>query len=188
MKKKRRFGGDDELNITSMMDMMTIILVFLLKSIGSSEVEVRTSDNLKLPYSTNKAPPMLTVSVVVQKDSILVDGKEVANVQSETNPNVPNVRSYFVDGSEKTGLSINKLFDELNDKKEIQVSREIEGFGNVLKFKSVSFQYSNDIETLTDINPNKFLIMKIFFFILFQWNIITKKIIMIKNIKITNDK
>ena len=74
MKKKRRFGGDDELNITSMMDMMTIILVFLLKSVGSSEVEVRTSDNLKLPYSTNKAPPVLTVSVVVQKDAILVDG------------------------------------------------------------------------------------------------------------------
>ena len=44
MKKTRRLGADDELNITSMMDMMTIILVFLLKSVGASEVEVRTSD------------------------------------------------------------------------------------------------------------------------------------------------
>ena len=145
MKKKRRFGGDDELNITSMMDMMTIILVFLLKSIGSSEVEVRTSDNLKLPYSTNKAPPMLTVSVVVQKDSILVDGKEVANVQSETNPNVPNVRSYFVDGSEKTGLSINKLFDELNDKKEVSKVLESKTKGQIKFDGKMVLQFDQNI-------------------------------------------
>ena len=50
---KKRDEVDGELNITSMMDMMTIILVFLLKSVGSSEVEVRTSDTLKLPYTTS---------------------------------------------------------------------------------------------------------------------------------------
>ena len=145
MKKKRRFGGDDELNITSMMDMMTIILVFLLKSVGSSEVEVRTSDNLKLPYSTNKAPPVLTVSVVVQKDAILVDGKEVAGVSSETNPNIPNVRSYFVDGSEKTGLSINKLFDELNDKKEVSKILENKTKGQIKFDGKMVLQFDQNI-------------------------------------------
>ena len=145
MKKKRRFGGDDELNITSMMDMMTIILVFLLKSVGSSEVEVRTSDNLKLPYSTNKAPPILTVSVVVQKDAILVDGKEVAGVSSETNPNIPNVRDYFVDGSEKTGLSINKLFDELNDKKEVSKILETKTKGQIKFDGKMVLQFDQNI-------------------------------------------
>ena len=145
MKKKRRFGGDDELNITSMMDMMTIILVFLLKSVGSSEVEVRTSDNLKLPYSTNKAPPVLTVSVVVQKDAILVDGKEVAGVSSETNPNIPNVRNYFVDGSEKTGLSINKLFDELNDKKEVSKILETKTKGQIKFDGKMVLQFDQNI-------------------------------------------
>ena len=145
MKKKRRFGGDDELNITSMMDMMTIILVFLLKSVGSSEVEVRTSDNLKLPYSTNKAPPVLTVSVVVQKDAILVDGKEVAGVSSETNPNIPNVRNYFVDGSEKTGLSINKLFDELNDKKEVSKILETKTTGQIKFDGKMVLQFDQNI-------------------------------------------
>tara|TARA_B100000683_G_C12429598_1_gene531189 strand:+ start:661 stop:1179 length:519 start_codon:yes stop_codon:yes gene_type:complete len=145
MKKKRRFGGDDELNITSMMDMMTIILVFLLKSVGSSEVEVRTSDNLKLPYSTNKAPPVLTVSVVVQKDAILVDGKEVAGVSSETNPNIPNVRNYFVDGSEKTGLSINKLFDELNDKKEVSKILENKTKGQIKFDGKMVLQFDQNI-------------------------------------------
>ena len=120
MKKKRRFGGDDELNITSMMDMMTIILVFLLKSVGASEVEVKSNENMKLPYSTNKSPPSkVTVNVMVQKDVIIVEPKTIVDVSSEIDPNMPgNHRTYFVDSSEKTGLSINKLFDELNDRKE----------------------------------------------------------------------
>jgi len=118
MKKTRRMNTDDELNITSMMDMMTIILVFLLKSVGSSEVEVRTSDFLKLPYSTNKAPPVLSVSVVVQQDSILLDGTQVATVMGSSNPNIANVMTFAVPKEEKTGLAINKLFEALNDKRE----------------------------------------------------------------------
>jgi biopolymer transport protein ExbD len=128
MKKTRRMGGDDELNITSMMDMMTIILVFLLKSVGASEVEVRTSDQLKLPYSTNKAPPLLTVSVVVQKDSILVDGAEVASVISE-----------------KTGLSINRLFDELNDKKEVSKVLESKTKGQIKFEGKMVLQFDQNI-------------------------------------------
>lgn len=145
MKKKRRIGVDDELNITSMMDMMTIILVFLLKSIGSSEVEVRTSDQLKIPYSSNKAPPILTVSVVVQKDAILVDGTEVASVKSETNPNLPNTRSYYVDKSDKTGLSINRLFDELNDKKEVSKLLETKTRGQIKFDGKMVLQFDQNI-------------------------------------------
>lgn len=145
MKKTRRMGGDDELNITSMMDMMTIILVFLLKSVGASEVEVRTSDQLKLPYSTNKAPPLLTVSVVVQKDSILVDGSEVASVISETNPNISNVRTYAVPKDEKTGLSINRLFDELNDKKEVSKVLESKTKGQIKFEGKMVLQFDQNI-------------------------------------------
>jgi biopolymer transport protein ExbD len=88
---------------------------------------------------------MLTVSVVVQKDAILVDGKEVANVQSETNPNVPNARSYFVDGSDKTGLSINKLFDELNDKKEVSKVLESKTKGQIKFDGKMVLQFDQNI-------------------------------------------
>ena len=145
MKKKRRIGVDDELNITSMMDMMTIILVFLLKSIGSSEVEVRTSDQLKIPYSSNKAPPLLTVSVVVQRDAILVDGENVASVKSETNPNLPNTRNYYVDKGDKTGLSINRLFDELNDKKEVSKLLETKTKGQIKFDGKMVLQFDQNI-------------------------------------------
>jgi biopolymer transport protein ExbD len=51
MKKARRQEVDTSLNINSMMDMMTIILVFLLKSYSASDVSVAPSDDLTLPFS-----------------------------------------------------------------------------------------------------------------------------------------
>ena len=152
MKKTRRMNTDDELNITSMMDMMTIILVFLLKSVGASEVEVRTSDFLRLPYSANKAPPILSVSVVVQKNQILLDGKEVASVTESANPNLANVRSYAVPAEEKTGLAINKLFEALNDKREKTeaIQSQVKGYKfdgkMVLQFdQNISYSLMRDV-------------------------------------------
>ena len=40
-----------QLNITSMMDMMTIILVFLLKSFGENAITVKPSDKMRLPFN-----------------------------------------------------------------------------------------------------------------------------------------
>ena len=119
MKKTRRMGTDDELNITSMMDMMTIILVFLLKSVGSTEVEVRTSDTLRLPYSNNEKPPILSVSVVVQQDQILVDGSEISPVIFEQHESIPGLRVYDVPSDKRRGLEIFDLYEALNTKKEI---------------------------------------------------------------------
>ena len=59
LKKARRSKPDAGLNITSMMDMMTIILVFLLKSYSTQDISVAPSEDLELPVSTvKKAPEM----------------------------------------------------------------------------------------------------------------------------------
>lgn len=47
----------DFLNITAMLDMMTIILVFLLKNMSSSNAAPPQSDDLKLPVSVLTTPP-----------------------------------------------------------------------------------------------------------------------------------
>ena len=49
--RRRRNPEDVKLNITSMMDMFTIILVFLLKNF-STEGNLTPADNLTLPKST----------------------------------------------------------------------------------------------------------------------------------------
>jgi biopolymer transport protein ExbD len=61
------------LNITAMLDIMTIILVFLLKSLGESSASIPQSDDLRLPASVIKTQPADEgVVVTVSKSQIIV--------------------------------------------------------------------------------------------------------------------
>ena len=63
--KPRRPDMDDNLNITSMMDIFAIILVFLLKSYSTESIAVQPSDQLQLPMSTAVTMPEVSVKVTV---------------------------------------------------------------------------------------------------------------------------
>jgi biopolymer transport protein ExbD len=69
-----------DLNITPMMDMMTIILVFLLKSFSSTSSTITFDQNLKVPSSTTQLKPKEAISVTVTKKVILVEGDGVAPI------------------------------------------------------------------------------------------------------------
>ncbi len=69
-----------DLNITPMMDMMTIILVFLLKSFASSTSNLTFDQNLQPPKSSSLLKPKLAVSVVITKKVILVEGDAIAPI------------------------------------------------------------------------------------------------------------
>jgi biopolymer transport protein ExbD len=70
-KKKKRAEG---LVLTSMMDMFTIILVFLLKSYSAEGSLMTNADNLVLPNSISKKKPKeVNVQVSVTNDMLLVD-------------------------------------------------------------------------------------------------------------------
>jgi len=63
----------DFLNITAMLDLMTIILVFLLKSVGASSASIPQSKDLTLPRSVMQGEPSQEgVVVVISKSQILV--------------------------------------------------------------------------------------------------------------------
>ncbi len=63
----------DFLNITAMLDLMTIILVFLLKSMASSSASIPQSDDLTLPASVMTSEPSEDgVVVIISKTQILV--------------------------------------------------------------------------------------------------------------------
>jgi len=69
-----------DLNITPMMDMMTIILVFLLKTFSGSTSTITFDQNLKVPQSTTQLKPKEAVTVTVTKKVILVEGDGVAPI------------------------------------------------------------------------------------------------------------
>lgn len=90
-RKKRRDreaeGEIKELNITAMMDLMTIILVFLIKSFTSSSITVTASEDVRPPLSTTRIVPKDTIAITVTPKSIMVGDKkkvELANQAVKT--------------------------------------------------------------------------------------------------------
>src|ERR1700691_5961294 len=71
------------LNITAMMDMMTIILVFLLKSLSTSTASIPQSQDLQLPKSILTTEPDSEpegLPVLVSKSQIIVGESVVCPV------------------------------------------------------------------------------------------------------------
>jgi len=85
MKSKVSFINASErpsqkLNITSLMDVLTIILIFLLVNYSSVEQDMQVPDYIKLPKVEAKTLESLkqTLKLVVGKDRIKInDGKEI---------------------------------------------------------------------------------------------------------------
>jgi hypothetical protein len=100
-----------------MMDMMTIILVFLLKSYSTDDISVAASDDLQIPLSSALKTPKLAVNVVVSRKDVVVDGGWVLDldrgVDDETGEEV-----IAVPDGEKRGQLISTLYDVLLEKAE----------------------------------------------------------------------
>jgi biopolymer transport protein ExbD len=91
--------GDVEfLNITAMMDMMTILLVFMLVDFTSKTQNVQLSDQLAIPSSATAVKVAESTSVTITKSSLLVDGEPVAAVKRGA-----------VDAADKQGGDTNSL-------------------------------------------------------------------------------
>ncbi|MBN8467137.1 biopolymer transporter ExbD [Corallococcus exiguus] len=83
-KRKEREAASEvkELNITAMMDMMTIILVFLLKSFASSSAAITASEDVRPPVSSTRATPKDTVAITITPKNIMVGDKEVVRLEN----------------------------------------------------------------------------------------------------------
>ena len=86
-KEIKRRAGEPEinfLNITAMLDMMTIILVFLLKSMSSSSASLPQSADLTMPKSvlTTEASQE-GVAVLISRSQIVVDDNTVCAVPTD---------------------------------------------------------------------------------------------------------
>ena len=68
-----------KMNLTSLMDVFTILVFFLLVNSGSVEV-MEAPKTLTLPESRVEANPRETVVIVVSADQVIVQGKAVAVV------------------------------------------------------------------------------------------------------------
>ena len=68
--------------LTSLVDVMTILLVFLIKSFSVDGNIVTPADNLNLPASTSQQAPTPVTTIAIASNAILADGVALAKVES----------------------------------------------------------------------------------------------------------
>jgi biopolymer transport protein ExbD len=76
---KKRLKLTTKMNLTSLMDVFTILVFFLLVNSGSADT-LETPKEVHLPESNVEAKPRETVVIFVGKEQIVVQGQPVALV------------------------------------------------------------------------------------------------------------
>ena len=108
------------LNIYPMMDMLTILLVYMMAIFAtSSAAAVQESSELRIPYSTSQVEVSEALGVQISRSSVVVDGKPILEL-----------RNGIVDPSLKQGGSsgflitpLYKTLGEIRDRKKRTAQR-----------------------------------------------------------------
>jgi len=77
--------GTFSLRLTSMIDMFTILLVFLLKSFSTEGQIMTVAKDLRLPQSSAQRPPETASVIVVTPQWILLDGARIVETEKVLN-------------------------------------------------------------------------------------------------------
>jgi biopolymer transport protein ExbD len=117
-RKAREAEGEiRELNIVAMMDMMTIILVFLLKSYQASAINVNMSADLTIPQSITQLHPQENITVTVSLKEVAVNDRKVVDVQGGIIP------ARAKEGGRADAFYVGAVYDAL--KKEVDKQKYI---------------------------------------------------------------
>jgi len=108
-RSRKRMTTIQVLALTSMLDILTTILFFLLKNYSYVKTNFTVADDLSLPRSTNRMPPPdSALQLVVTKKSIILDDKELVPIK---NGDVPKEFLY------RDGVTIVRLAQALEQHK-----------------------------------------------------------------------
>ena len=123
------------LNITSMTDMFTIMLVFLLQSFASGEVQIDSVEQLRLPTSNTEKNPVQGVQISISQKELRMGDKLLAQVINNEldREAIDNKDSNF----------IKPLFSESQ-----KINKEFEGKGDV-KLGKILFQADQELPYAT---------------------------------------
>jgi len=89
MSRRKRFelnknhNSTFALNVTSMTDMFTIMLVFLLQSYSTSELQVIPDKGQELPVSNSEANPVQAMEISLTRNELKVKDRVIASLQSD---------------------------------------------------------------------------------------------------------
>ena len=90
---KYKFAMDTGLNLVSLMDIFTIILLFLLFNVSGEEEAITVPDIVRLPVSIATVKPVPATTVYITGYTILLGDKKIANTQDVIKSDDPGIES-----------------------------------------------------------------------------------------------
>ena len=125
----RRTSSGFKIQITSLVDVFVIMLVFLLKSYSTNPVAISVSKDLTLPESTSIVDPKEVINLVVARTGIFVESEKVLDLVDGV------INSKDLDPKDSSNLPILfKVLDEHANKlrKIANVNETVQFDGNIL--------------------------------------------------------
>jgi biopolymer transport protein ExbD len=163
-KARERAGEIKELNIVAMMDMMTIILVFLLKSYQASTLNVNMSADLTIPASTTQLQPQENISITLSMSELAVNDRAVLPLERGVIP------PKYKDGRKVEAFYVGPIYDAL--KKEVDKQKYIAQYNknapfsgriNVVADKKITYRTLMEVlytAGQAELGEYKFMVMK----------------------------
>ncbi|HET6413704.1 MAG TPA: biopolymer transporter ExbD [Anaeromyxobacter sp.] len=126
-RKIREAAGEiKELNIVAMMDMMTILLVFLLKSYQTSTINVNMGEHLTLPASSTQLAPQENITITLSMDELTVNDRRVLALEGGAIP------AREKEGGKADAFYVGVVYDAL--KREVDKQKYIAQFNKTAPF------------------------------------------------------
>ena len=133
---EKRTSPAFKIQITSMVDMFIIILVFLLKSFSTSPVNIVPNEGLRLPQSSTPTDPVDVLKLIVSKSAVFVEDSKVADLVNN------EFDKSQLDASDSE--FIRPLYDELD--KKAQKSKDLSKINDTVEFEGkVLMQIDRDL-------------------------------------------
>ncbi|HET6439885.1 MAG TPA: biopolymer transporter ExbD [Anaeromyxobacter sp.] len=164
-RKVREAAGDiRELNIVAMMDMMTILLVFLLKSYQASSINVNMGEHLAVPTSTTQLNPQENITITVSMEELAVNDRRVLALDRGVIP------AGAKEGGKSDAFYVSVVYDAL--KREVDKQKYIAQYNknapfsgrvNVVADKKIAYRTLMDVlytAGQAELGEYKFMVLK----------------------------
>ncbi len=161
---RERAGEIKELNIVAMMDMMTILLVFLLKSYQASTLSVNMGEELTIPVSSTQLAPQENISITVSMDEVAVGDRRVVAMKGGVIPPA------YKEGGKGEAFYVGAVYDAL--KKEVDKQKYIAQYNknapisgrlNVIADRKITYRTLMEVlytAGQAELGEYKFMVMK----------------------------
>ena len=114
--------------LTSLVDIMTILLIFLIKSFSVEGNIMTPSPDLQLPVSNSRDHPKVISTIEITQNSVIVEGKIITTVQSISDSKdmeIPQLYTYLHDRKGR--------YKSTDSEKELMIQSDKEIEFNIIK-------------------------------------------------------